>query len=78
MVVSLKISTLIDINNASFFFCCGKFRMCLCWEDKFIYVVILCSELFVWWKDLFFLQIFAEGRKNGTPPFLNLNKGVHF
>ena len=34
------------------FFCCGNFWICVCWEEKVRYVVMLLFEIFVCWKDL--------------------------
>ena len=48
------------------------------WEEIFRDVLIFYFELFVWCPGLVSWQILAEGRTNGTPPFLNLKKGVAF
>ena len=36
------------------FLCCSKFRICVCWEDKGIYVVIFWFEIFVCWLVIVF------------------------
>ena len=77
MVVSLKIWTLSALENASKFYFAVEYLECVSGgEEKFIDVVILCFELLVWWEAIFCWHILSEGRNNGIPEFLNLDKGV--